>query len=483
MRYFRFIACIMMISMLGMLHGCQTKKSSPLNEESPEILEEWYDTVYGLVSFERLNPPRASRVYAYFSIALYEGLVHGFDDLKSLSGQLNELENLPEPEQDVVYDWITVGLVSQHHVASYLFKDASLSTLNQLDQLHNKLMEQRRSENGNHDILARSEEFGVELADHLIDWIGKDGFYETQEMVYSPPKGEEQWIPTAEYGTSLALNDVSNIVHLYDDLSLKEAEEIMQGWTSDHMLVKNRPQTITDQMFAIEPHWNTIRPLVMSSDSLIPAEPQVPYSTDPESRFYKEAYEVYEVVNEAGEKENLIAEFWADCPGETGTPPGHWVQIIGDLIAQYELDLKTSVKAYTFMTISMMDAFIANWHEKYTNNLLRPETYIKRHIDDGWNSVLIAPAFPEYPSGHSTASASAATTLIDIIGDVGFVDHTHQNRYGFEPRRFDSLTEAMEEAAQSRLYGGIHYPMANNRGLRQGEKVAEHVLGNLSWYK
>ncbi|MFN3578621.1 MAG: vanadium-dependent haloperoxidase, partial [Tabrizicola sp.] len=121
------------------------------------------------------------------------------------------------------------------------------------------------------------------------------------------------------------------------------------------------------------------------------------------------------------------------------------------------------------------DAFIGCWREKYIYNLIRPVTYIKRHIDPQWETLLITPPFPEYPSGHSVLSGAAEAVLTAIFGEnFAFEDATHEDD-GLPVRRFASFREAAEEAAISRLYGGIHYRFACEQGLEQGRCIGRQA--------
>jgi hypothetical protein len=125
--------------------------------------------------------------------------------------------------------------------------------------------------------------------------------------------------------------------------------------------------------------------------------------------------------------------------------------------------------------VAMSDAFIACWQSKYAYDTLRPVTYIRRHIDPAWEPFLITPPFPEYPSGHSTQSGAAAAALTKTFGeDFAFDDATHVDE-GLPIRRFASFHEAAREAAMSRLYGGIHFRPANERGLEQGACVGAYA--------
>jgi hypothetical protein len=88
--------------------------------------------------------------------------------------------------------------------------------------------------------------------------------------------------------------------------------------------------------------------------------------------------------------------------------------------------------------------------------------------------LLITPPFPEYTSGHSVQSGAAAEVLTALFGRIAFIDRTHETR-GLPPRSFRSFEEAAREAALSRLYGGIHFRAAIDRGLEQGACIGRQV--------
>jgi membrane-associated phospholipid phosphatase len=133
---------------------------------------------------------------------------------------------------------------------------------------------------------------------------------------------------------------------------------------------------------------------------------------------------------------------------------------------------------FVLVTLAQADAFIAIWHEKYRLNLIRPVTYIRRYIDSAWTPAIVTPPFPEYVSGHSGQSASAATVLTALLGTVAFEDSTNL-ALGHAVRRYGSFQEAADEAAESRLYGGIHFPMGNENGKALGRCVGRLVLERL----
>jgi hypothetical protein len=135
--------------------------------------------------------------------------------------------------------------------------------------------------------------------------------------------------------------------------------------------------------------------------------------------------------------------------------------------------------AYARTSVALADGFIASWDAKYRTGVVRPETVINLHVDEGWVPLLQTPPFPEYTSGHSVISAAAARVLTDEFGpDFAYVDST-EAEYGLPVRRFPSFEAAAAEAAISRLYGGIHYRRSIEQGQAQGRKVGDLVVARV----
>ena len=115
--------------------------------------------------------------------------------------------------------------------------------------------------------------------------------------------------------------------------------------------------------------------------------------------------------------------------------------------------------------------------------IVRPETLINQYYNEEWLPLLQTPPFPEYTSGHSVISRAAAVTLTDLFGDnFDFVDTT-EIAYGLPERSYTSFIHASEEAAISRLYGGIHYMMAIEEGIKQGQGVGDYIVQGLQTQK
>ncbi|RYZ76754.1 MAG: phosphatase PAP2 family protein, partial [Proteobacteria bacterium] len=129
--------------------------------------------------------------------------------------------------------------------------------------------------------------------------------------------------------------------------------------------------------------------------------------------------------------------------------------------------------------ITIADAFISCWDEKYRSLVIRPETYINKYIDGAWMPLLQTPPFPEYTSGHSVISAAASILMTRMFGEhFSYADST-EVEFGIPVRHFTSFSQAAEEAAISRFYGGIHYMPSITNGLEEGKKIGEFILSRI----
>jgi hypothetical protein len=165
------------------------------------------------------------------------------------------------------------------------------------------------------------------------------------------------------------------------------------------------------------------------------------------------------------------------------SPGGHWINITKMVCQNTHADMVKSAEAYVCVALSLADGFISCWDEKYRSKLVRPETYINQYIDENWAPLLQTPPFPEYTSGHSVISTSAATALTSMFGEnYAFTDST-EVEFGMPPRSFKSFMDASHEAAVSRVYGGIHYIPACENGKEQGRKIGEFVVSKLRMRK
>ena len=383
------------------------------------------------------SPPVASRAFAYLGVALYETVRPGMDGYATLAGQLNELDTLPQLEDPAGYHWALAANRALAETIRALFPTASAENLMAVAALEEQI-NSFYAATTDAQTIARSVAWGQAVADAVYRWSltdgGNGGYTRSFPEDYAPPTGAGMWVST--------------------------------------------PPNFSR---ALQPYWGENRPFVLPSGDGCPALPPPTYSKLRGSAFYQEAWEVYTTAANLDEDQLAIARFWADDPGLTSTPPGHWISILNRVLAEQDGTLDQAAEAYAKLGIGLADAFISCWKTKYAYNLIRPISYIQDVIDPTWNTpditdAVVTPPFPEYTSGHSVQSAAAAVILTDLFGeDYAFIDHTHDAR-GYAARSYPSFMAAANEAAISRLYGGIHYRAAIENGLAQGECIGNHVL-------
>jgi hypothetical protein len=222
------------------------------------------------------------------------------------------------------------------------------------------------------------------------------------------------------------------------------------------------------------PQWGFVAPFGMSSSSQF--RPLGPPPLDSEQ--YAADYNEVKELGAAGgstrtEDQTQIASFWADGAG-TETPPGHWNSIAQIIAAARGNTLEENARLFALLNIAMADTAICAWDAKYTFHFWRPVTAINfAEPELNWASFIVTPPFPDYVSGHSTFSGAAATMLPLFYGTEDLPFTTGSDFLPGVYRSFPTCLDAAEEAAVSRLYGGIHFRSANEDGLQAGISIGE----------
>jgi membrane-associated phospholipid phosphatase len=175
-----------------------------------------------------------------------------------------------------------------------------------------------------------------------------------------------------------------------------------------------------------------------------------------------------------------VALFWA------ANTPGFWNRITETVVARHpHLSLLRKARIFALLNLSMSDAAIACWDAKYHYQFWRPISAITMadldgnpgtDIDVDWTPLLgVTPAHPEYPSGHSTVSASAASVLAHFFGD-NTAFRVDSERIPGVWRAFPSFSRAVLEVNDARVFAGIHFRSSCLDGNALGNNVARFVL-------
>jgi len=242
---------------------------------------------------------------------------------------------------------------------------------------------------------------------------------------------------------------------------------------------------------ALLPNWPTVTPFAMTSgDQFRPADGPPDVTSADYTAEYNEVKSLGSATSSTRTADQTqIALFWADG-GNTVTPPGHWNQIARDLALENGLSLAETARLFAHLNIAMADAAIASWDAKYAadggHGRWRPITGIRQGDADGnadtvgdaaWIPLIATPPFPAYTSGHSTFSSAAAVVLGHHFG-IATSFLTYTDALNDVARQQASFAAAAQEAALSRLYGGIHWRSDNDDGLTAGTALSQYVVDN-----
>lgn len=402
---------------------------------SSTTINRWMDLSTQLVRDNKMySPPVAARVFGYLGWTYYESIVSGSDVYQSLGIQIAG-KNLTRPKSGLEYNWEIAANAALRKAClnyfSYYGNMLNLQVETRVDSLYqqNKRVICYGISEG---VIENSEAYGTLIADEIYNYsatdpVGHLGQLNNADPVYTMPAGDSIWEPTPPRYGSL-----------------------------------------------VQPHWGDVRLFVNYNINFVPSLP-CNFDTAKTSPMYLAALEVYNTNKNLTAEERSIAQYWSDGAG-TITPPGHMIRICSQLLANKNADLQYSALTYCLVGMSLSDAFVVCWKTKYKHHLLRPITYIQRYISASFKPIILTPPFPSFVSGHATQSAAACVIFSKMFGEkISLVDHTN-DKLEMEPRKFYSVKSIAEEAANSRLFGGIHYKFDNEIGLQVGEQVGNEIL-------
>ena len=440
--------------LLLFLHSCQKDSTTnyptlatienSASDESAEILLVWNNAYLAIEKDLRSYRPSASaRTLGYLGIAAYETVLPGMKDYISNAARFRDLKipNLPVQKNEI--NWLVA--LNTCMATSFRYYIPDLSPEQQL------LINNTESEMNTHlrdkmfaNIFANSVNWGNAIAQAVINYSETDleGFHQARVAFptnYIPPVGDGKWQPTAP-----------------------------------------------DYTPALFPYWGSTRAFVASVNE-VPFIAPYPFSTDPESEYYKQHKALNDEVQNISDEKRWQAEFWSDdIVGLTFSPPARLIAIANQVISLEDMKLPEALHFNCKLGIAINDAAVLAWGAKYTFNTERPESYIKKYINPNFESILgekigikgLEPPFPGYPSGHATFAGVNAGIFNAFFGNkYTFTDNSHLGRTEFlsEPRTYRSWDEMAAENAYSRIPLGVHIKMDCDEGLRIGYLIAKRV--------
>lgn len=369
----------------------------------------------GPPGFPFAHPPYASRALAYLSVAQFDGLITAW--------HYKYLYNRKSPYQldasiDYTYEPNTIPSYPSEGAVLARVSRKVLTTMFPLEADNLLQLEAAHlkslSQTGAYvnSDLTAGLQIGDQIAEVALERAANDGMKKAQ--------------------TSKAVSD-----------SIKLAAYNRFGWQWENLELPVRPVGLTP-LFGQVKMWNVAH--------VEDTRPVPPPAID--SELYLEDVKILkDHAENMTEEKRRIANFWQDGLG-TYTPPGHWNRFANEFIAKYKMNPLRSARTMAYLNMAIMDAGISCWDAKYYYHYPRPIQNIP-----GFKTIAGTPNFPSYTSGHSVFSAAGAEVLAYIF-----------------PGEAKLVRGWAEEAAISRVYGGIHWTFDATVGTTQGIEVAKYTI-------
>ncbi|MBI1286717.1 MAG: phosphatase PAP2 family protein [Flavobacteriales bacterium] len=412
--------------------GCKKERPPKVDgieqTTSPSQLGDWMAQLLAIIRATDLTGAQTSRIMAYASIAYYEGYQLSAEDMRSLVGQLDGLDALPTPSPDLSYNYGVIAEAAMETVLLHMFADApqniklvisSTYVEHERDYLNIGVVEP---------VVARSRALGQLMGNAINNWADNDGYAQMiANCDVTVPTGGSDWKPT--------------------------------------------PSGFSPPEY---PCWGDLRAFTFSPDQLISlCHPGIPIEVSNDGQYAVDIEEIGQLESNLNDAQKDMANFWSDGPG-TYTVPGHYISILRQLIGQNLLDGKETVTAFTHLCIAMADTYISTYKLKYTYWRPRPLTVIREGGDSNWESYVINPSTPEYPSLRTTMAYAATQVFINRYGDIEFTDKTHEI-LNLDARVYASFTEMGHEAVYSRLYAGTNLRTTAENSEYHGRCIAQRA--------
>ncbi len=444
------IQLICTIALVLIVAGCHKDAvTPPTPTPGYEAATKWADETLFVIKFTPANSPTyASRCLAYIGLTMYETTVNGSTQNRSMAGQLANLDTLPKPETGKTYNWTVAMNAGEAYIIKALYPHAPAAISATVDSLAAAILAGETTGSAQ-DVLDRSKQYGVAVANAIYNWSTADGGYQGYLHNFSPGIT----LPTTPGTWSAPLSGQSK------------------------------------SSLPLHPYWGQNRTFV-PGDGVLPIPAIIPFSTDPASACYAQFMEVYTKNKSLTQAEQESAAWWGDDPSETAGPPGHSYNLANIVVKKAQPDLFKAAQTFARVGIATADAFINCWKCKYTYFSIRPAAYIRLTVDSTFVQYWPEPPFPAFISGHSTQGNATAAVLTDLYGgSFAFTDDTNAARpkdltrnVEYKSRSFASFQEAAIECGYSRVLGGIHTRQDNETGLAVGAVIGANVNG-LHWLK
>ena len=371
---------------------------------------------FGYPTFPFGNPPYAARAYSYVTVAQYEAL--------KVAWYYKYLYNRPSPSK---VDGTIKVLMPTTDLPSYPSEDAVLSGVTaglltllfpaSVEEITLKAAEQRQAANLSGKAAASDVAAGLALGQAVAAVFATRASTDGMKAAGGNPA---LWKALADAATARG--------------------EI--PWISRE--TPPRPPML--------PVFGSVKSWMMTPTDVVNERPAPPPSTS-STEMSQELATVKHAVDSVTDTQLATVYKWADGVS-TVTPPGHWNAIAVAYLSKAQFSEVRAARSLALVNMALHDAAVGCWDAKYAYFNPRPS-----QLDPSIKTMIGEPNFPSFTSGHSTFSAAAADVLSYLF-----------------PAGASDFAAMRDEAAMSRLYGGIHFPSDIDVGKDHGKRIGDYTV-------
>ena len=245
----------------------------------------------------------------------------------------------------------------------------------------------------------------------------------------------------------------------------------------------------TPEGFVFGAGWAKAKPFMLESQDQFRSPPPPAINSNAYTKAFNEVKSYGATTSEVRTADQThLAMWWKDFVEHSHN------RLARDLIQKEGLNLWEAARVMALLNMTIYDAYVNVFNNKFHYNHWRPYTAIRwaandenpdTEADENWNNLhQHTYAFPSYPSAHGTASSAAMAVLANTLGTgdtysftmkTALVDKAgpFSGKMKMEPatRSFQSFSSAGLEASMSRVYLGIHFRYDSEEGHRLGNEI------------
>ena len=312
----------------------------------------------------------------------------------------------------------------------------------------------------------------------------------------------ERWLTTIDEGDAKAQGiqlgkaSAQAILKIRSNDTWNEESEYTWHPMSPGVYAEFSEHSGTPEGFIFGAGWSKAKTFLLPSSNYFRSPPPPDINSAEYTKAYNEVKEVGATVSDKRTDDQAHFAMWWKEFVEISLN-----RLADELIVKEQLNLWDASRSLALLNMTIYDAYVCVFDNKFFYNHWRPYTAIRWAANDGnpdtepdpnWNTLhKHTYPFPSYPSAHGTGSGAGMTILANTLGvgdnyeftmTVPEVDSagplSEKMKMSPPDRHFQSFSEAALEGAMSRLYLGIHFRYDSEEGNILGTRIGKYATQN-----